>query len=162
MKLQFLQATKEDIIEISKLYSAAIGTEGCTWSSDYPNAEITQGDFAREDLFCIKTDEGELVGAISVDDDKEVEALSCWSKDLQPVAELARLVVREDFQNKGIARKLLAGAMDVLKERGCQAVHFLVSPGNERALRSYAKLAFTHCGDCDLYDHHWFCYEKPL
>ncbi len=162
MNLYFQEATKEDIIEISRLYSAAIGTEGCTWSSDYPNAEITQGDFERDDLFCIKTDEGELVGAISVDDDKEVEVLSCWSKDLQPAAELARLVVKEGFQNQSIARRLLSDAMEVLKHRGYRAIHFLVSPGNERALRSYAKLAFTHCGDCDLYDHHWYCYEKAL
>lgn len=162
MNLYFQEATKEDIIEISRLYSEAIGTDGCTWSLDYPNLEITNGDYERGDLFCIRTQKGEIVGAISVDDDKEVESLLCWSKDLQPVAELARLVVREDFQNKGIARKLLAGAMDMLKERGCQGVHFLVSPGNERALRSYAKLRFTHCGDCDLYNHHWYCYEKAL
>ncbi len=162
MRLYFQRAIREDIVEISALYSAAIGTDGCTWSLDYPNADITRGDYERGDLFCMKTEEGETVGAISVDDDKEVDALSCWSKDLLPAAELARLVVKEDYQNQGIARKLLAGAMDVLKERGCQAVHFLVSPGNERALRSYAKLEFTHCGDCDLYDHRWFCYEKAL
>ncbi len=162
MELYFAKATKEDINEISALYSAAIGTDGCTWSLDYPNAEITKGDYERGDLFCIKTEEGEIVGAISVDDDKAVETLSCWSKELLPVAELARLVVKENYQNQGVARTLLVGAMEKLKKRGCKAVHFLVSPGNERALRSYAKLNFTHCGDCDLYDHHWFCYEKKL
>ena len=162
MELYFAKATKEDINEISALYSAAIGTDGCTWSLDYPNAEITKGDYERGDLFCIKTEEGEIVGAISVDDDKAVEILSCWSKELLPVAELARLVVKENYQNQGVARNLLTGAMEKLKKRGCKAVHFLVSPGNERALRSYAKLNFTHCGDCDLYDHHWFCYEKKL
>lgn len=162
MNLYFQKATKEDIIEISRLYSTAIGTDGCTWSTDYPNAEITKGDHERGDLFCMKMDSGELVGAISIDDDKEVDALPCWSKDLQPAAELARLVVKEGFQNQGIARRLLSDAMNELKHRGCRAVHFLVSPGNEKALRSYAKLQFHHCGDCDLYNHHWFCYEKPL
>lgn len=162
MNLYFKKAMEIDINEISALYSAAIGTDGCTWSLDYPNSEITKGDYERGDLFCIKTEKGEIVGAISVDDDKEVEGLSCWSKELEPAAELARLVVKREFQNKGIARMLLAGAMDVLRERGYQGVHFLVSPGNEKALRSYAKLQFTHCGDCDLYNHHWYCYEKTL
>ena len=162
MELYFKKATIEDIPEISALYSAAIGTDGCTWSSDYPNADITRGDYERGDLFCMKTEEGETVGAISVDDDKEVDALSCWSKELQPSAELARLVVKDGFQNLGIARQLLSYAMNELAGRGCKSVHFLVSPGNERALRSYAKLNFIHCGDCDLYDHHWFCYEKEL
>ena len=124
MNLYFKKAMEIDINEISALYSAAIGTDGCTWSLDYPNSEITKGDYERGDLFCIKTEKGEIVGAISVDDDKEVEGLSCWSKELEPAAELARLVVKREFQNKGIARMLLAGAMDVLRERGYQGVHF--------------------------------------
>lgn len=162
MKLYFQRAIKEDIDEISALYSAAIGTDGCTWSLDYPNAEITRGDLERGDLFCMKTEEGEIIGAISVDDDKEVENLSCWSKEIMPVAELARLVVKQDYQNKSVARKLLQGGMEELRGRGCKGVHFLVSPENERALRSYAQLKFFHCGDCDLYEHHWYCYEKEL
>lgn len=162
MELYFIKATIEDINDISALYSAAIGTDGCTWSLDYPNKEITKSDLMRGDLFCMKTKEGETVGAISVDDDKEVEALGCWSKKLKPVAELSRLVVKENYKNQSVARKLLSGAMEELRKRGCKAVHFLVSPGNTRALRSYAKLEFTHCGDCDLYEHHWFCYEKEL
>ncbi len=162
MELDFKKATMEDIEEITALYRKAIGTDGCTWSLDYPNDEITQGDYMRGDLFCMKNLQGEIVGAISVDDDQVVDELSCWAKDLQPSAELARLVVKEGFQNQGIARRLLFHAMEELSDRGCKSVHFLVSPGNERALRSYAKLDFTHCGDCDLYEHHWFCYEKEL
>ncbi len=160
--MKFQKATEKDINEIKALYRAAIGTDGCTWSLEYPNAEITRGDFERGDLFCMKTEDGEIVGAISVDDDKEVEALNCWSRELQPARELARLVVKESYQNQSVARKLLLGAMEELKNRGCKGVHFLVSPGNERAMRSYAKLEFNHCGDCDLYEHHWFCYEKEL
>lgn len=160
--MKFQKATQNDINEIMTLYRAAIGTDGCTWSLEYPNEEITQGDFERGDLFCIKMDNGELIGAIAVDDDKEVEELDCWSKKLQPAKELARLVVKESYQNQGVARTLLSSAMEELKNRSCKGVHFLVSPGNERALRSYAKLEFNHCGDCDLYEHHWFCYEKEL
>ena len=162
MNLSFEKATVEDINEITTLYSEAIGTDGCTWSLDYPNTDITNGDYERGDLFCIKTDEGEIVGAISVDDDELVDKLSCWSTKLLPARELARLVVKESYQNQSVARRLLAGAMEELANRGCRAVHFLVSPGNERALRSYAKLSFVHCGECDLYQHHWFCYEKEL
>ncbi|MBQ9983823.1 MAG: GNAT family N-acetyltransferase [Lachnospiraceae bacterium] len=158
----FVKATEEDVEAVSQLYRQAIGTEGCTWSEDYPNSEITHGDYQRGDLFCMKMQDGEIIGAISVDDDQLVEVMDCWSKELEPVAELSRLVVKEAYQNQGIARELLQGAMEELRNRGCKGVHFLVSPGNEKALRSYAKLHFVHCGDCNLYDHHWFCYEKPL
>lgn len=160
--MKFQQATKEDISEISALYRAAIGTDGCTWSLDYPNEDITIRDYERGDLYCIKTETGEMIGAVSVDDDTAVEALSCWSKKMIPVAELSRLVVKQSYQNQSVARMLLTGAMEELANRGYKGVHFLVSPGNEKALRSYAKLEFTHCGECDLYNHRWYCYEKGL
>lgn len=158
----FQRATYEDIDEISALYSAAIGTDGCTWSFDYPNADITREDYERGDLFCLKTDEGEITGAISVDDDPMVEELICWSEQLHPSAELARLVVKESHQNQGVARMLLAAAMKELTNRKYKGVHYLVSPENERALRSYAKLNFRYCGECDLYGQHWMCFEKEL
>lgn len=158
----FQKATKEDVNEISALYRAAIGSDGCTWSLDYPNAEITQGDLERGDLFCIKQEDGEIIGAISVDSDMEVDELPCWSEKWNPAAELSRLVVKENYRNQSVARKLLIYGMEELKNRGYIAVHFLVSPGNERALRSYAKLDFINCGECDLYEHHWLCYEKEL
>lgn len=160
--MNFKNAMKDDIDEITKLYQAAIGSPGCTWSMDYPNEEITQGDLERNALFCLKNDTGEIIGAISVDDDKVVEELSCWTADLQPGAELARLVVKAEYQNRGIARKLLIYAMQELAKRGYKSVHFLVSKTNDRALRSYAKLHFTNCGDVDLFGEHWWCYEKAL
>lgn len=160
--MDFKNATKEDIEEITKLYQAAIGSLGCTWSMDYPNEEITQGDLGRNALFCLKNDAGEIIGAISVDDDKVVEGLPCWTADLQPGAELARLVVKAEYQNRGIARQLLIYAMQELAKRGYKSVHFLVSKTNERALRSYAKLDFENCGEADLFGEQWWCYEKAL
>lgn len=160
--MEFKNATKEDIGEVTKLYHAAIGSPGCTWSMDYPNEEITQGDLERNALFCLKNDAGEIIGAVSVDDDKVVEELSCWTADLQPGAELARLVVKEKYQNCGIARQLLIYAMQELAKQGYKSVHFLVSKTNERALQSYAKLDFTNCGEADLFGEQWWCYEKAL
>lgn len=160
--MDFKNATKDDVEEIIKLYQAAIGSPGCTWSMDYPNEAITMDDLNRNALFCLKNDSGEIIGAVSIDDDKEVERLSCWTNNLQPVAELARLVVREDYQNRGIARQLLLDAMQELAGQGYKSVHFLVSKTNERALRSYAKLHFVNCGEVDLFGEHWWCYEKEL
>jgi ribosomal protein S18 acetylase RimI-like enzyme len=161
-KMEFVKAKQEDIIEIQSMYRQAIGTPGCTWSVEYPNEEITQGDLKRGDLFCIKNVTGEILGAVSVDDDETVEQLPCWKKELQPGAELARLVVKEKWQNQGIAGKLLQGGMAVLKERGCCSVHFLVSKTNEKALRAYRKIDFYNRGELELYGECWWCYEKEL
>ena len=155
----FVQARAEEKEEILGLYRKAIGTLGCTWSMEYPTVEHTDADLDRNDLFCLKTSEGEIIGAISIDEDKLVEELPCWSKG---GAELARLVVKEAYQNQGIAGELLKNAMTVLKKRGYQYVHFLVSKHHTKALRAYDKLQFDKVGESDLYEGDWWCYEKKL
>ena len=125
-------------------------------------------DLSRNALFCLyermpEPDERErLIGTISIDDDPEVEALSCWSEDLTPVAELSRLGVAAEYQNRGIARILLQEAMAELKSQGYKAVHILVAKDNVKALRSYEKLHFDVVGESDLFDEDWWCYEKAL
>ena len=42
--MKFAAATKEVAEKIWKLYQAALGTEGCTWSSEYPNRKILKND----------------------------------------------------------------------------------------------------------------------
>lgn len=160
--MNFTLATAQDAPEILKLYRSVMGSEGCTWSLDYPDEENIQNDLARNALFCMKTKDGEIIGAISIDDDKEVEQLSCWSEELKPGGELARLVVKEAYQNQGIARKLLQAGMEECKKRGCNSVHFLVSKTNYRALHSYHKLQFETKGESDLFGECWWCYEKEL
>ena len=86
------QATIDDKPYIMALYTAAIGSEGCTWNEDYPSEETMDGDLARGDAYVWKDEEGDLLGAISIDEDHVVEELPCWSAQLQPAAEFARLV----------------------------------------------------------------------
>lgn len=160
--MKFSNATGNDIEEITELYREAMGSPGCHWSPDYPNQEITLEDLARKDLFCLKNENGIIIGAISVDNDDEVKGLPCWTQTLQPGAELARLVVREEYRNQGIARQLITCVMNELEKREYRSVHFLVSKAHERALRSYAKLDFVRCGEVDLYGEHFWCYEKEL
>ena len=102
------------------------------------------------------------MGVISIDDDPEVKALPCWSEDLTPVAELSRLGVAAEYQNHGIARILLQEAMAELKSQGYKAVHILVAKDNVKALRSYEKLHFATAGECELFGHSYWCYEKEL
>lgn len=158
----FTLATVEDAQEILKLYRSVIGSEGCTWSLEYPNEENISADLSRASLFCMKTEEGEIIGAISIDDDPEVEQLTCWTKELSPGGELARLVVKESYQNQSIARKLLQEGMQELKKRGYQSVHFLVSKTNYRAIHSYNKFQFETKGESNLFGECWWCYEKEL
>lgn len=181
--MEFRRAKREEAEEILRLYRSLIGTEYCVWTEDYPTEREVEFDLSRDALFCLHeiTSEsdrreqgtglseerlpemrGRLMGVISIDDDPEVKALPCWSADLTPVAELSRLGVAAEYQNRGIARILLQEAMAELKELGYKAVHILVAKDNVKALRSYEKLQFTTAGECELFGHSYWCYEKEL
>lgn len=158
----FENATKEDKKEILELYKSLIGTPGCVWTDIYPDEEEIDFDLRREALFCMRDDDGKIAGVISIDEDEAVEKLTCWSKELQPSGELARLGVRQDCQNQGIARELLKKGMEEMKKRGNKSVHFLVCKTNIKAIRSYEKLCFNTVGECEMFGSPYWCYEKAL
>lgn len=168
-------AAESDMPEIFALYRGAIGTEGCTWSEEYPTEDILRDDLARHALYCARTSSGEIVAAVSVDADPIVDALPNWSENHVPAhagekfrsAELARLAVKEGFQNRGIAREMIRFMEAELKRENSirppmDYVHFLVSQTNLKALRSYAKLEYDNRGEAELFGHKWWCYEKKI
>ncbi len=157
----FYIAGLSDEEAVMQMYHAMIGTEGCTWNYDYPNVEIFRSDVAENRLFCLKDDADAIIAVISIDSDPLVEALSVW-KGIKPGGELARLAVRADHQNRGIARKMILAAMEILRMRRYGSAHYLVSKTHAKALASYAKLKFTCAGESNLYDHEWYCCEKNL
>lgn len=162
INLKFQRAGRGDKAEILELYHSLVGTEFCAWTSDYPGEKDIEGDLFRDGLFCLKDMEGRIVGVISVDQDEEVEKLPCWTKELLPAAELSRLGVRIEYQNRGIARVLLQHGIEELRRQGKKSVHFLVCKTNEKAIRSYNKLNFEVVGECEMYGEEWWCYEHGL
>ena len=161
--MEFRRVERDEAEEILQLYRSLIGTEYCVWTENYPTEREVEFDLSRDALFVLREkSSGRLMGAISIDDDPEVKALSCWSEELVPVAELSRLGVAAEYQNRGIARILLQEAMAELKSQGYRAAHILVAKDNVKALRSYEKLHFTTVGECELFGHSYWCYEKEL
>ena len=112
--------------------------------------------------FTLKDENSRIIAAISIDEDEEVNQLSCWTPSLQPGGELARLAVHPDVQNQGTARQMLQYGMDVLKERGKKSIHFLVNRYNVKAIRSYAQFDFNVVGECEMFEQSFLCYEKEL
>ncbi len=152
------ESEKETVLAI---YRSMIGTPGCTWNEDYPDEREFAFDMARGALYCMRNQEGKILGLISVDEDEVCARLPQWNLTAK-AAELARLAVISEYQNRGLARRMILTVMEVLKEQGYGAVHYLVSPGNERALASYAKLDFECRGRTFLYEQEWLMYEKEL
>ena len=153
---------REEADTVLKLYRSLLGTPYCVWTEEYPSEKEVEFDLSRDALFCMRDDTGNIAGVISIDDDPNVECLTCWSETMVPSAEVSRVGVCREFQNQGIARKLLEGVMEELKKRGYKAVHLLVAKDNVKALRSYDKLNFENVGECELWGHMYWCYEKAL
>ena len=154
-------AREEDREAIMSLYRSMIGTEGCTWDDNYPSDECFSKDLEGNDIICMEED-GIIVSALSFDKDEDVAGLDVWTKELEPSKEFSRMVVREQYQNRGIARQMLTEGMRILRERGYRSTHYLVSPGNKKALNSYIKLGFNKVGEREYAGHDWLCYEKEL
>ena len=132
------------------------------WSEHYPNADTIAFDLSRNSLFVMKNQQKEIIAAITIDQDEQVEALSCWSPSRMPGGEISRVCVRKDYQGKGIAAQMVQHAMAVMKTRGKKGIHLLVLGDHKVALRLYTRLGFEPVGECDLYQKHFLCMERSL
>ena len=118
-------------------------------------------DLSRDALFVMK-ENNEIIAAISIEIDEDVDKLECWDENLSPGGELARVAVTPSMQGRGIARMMMERGMQALKERGYKSTHFLVNKHNIKAIRSYAYFGFNVVGECYMYDQDFLCYEKEL
>lgn len=162
MSYQIMMATPQDTAGVLRLYREQIGRKYCFWDENYPGPETIEADLARQGLFVMKNEADEIIAAISVEEDADVDRLDCWTPELQPGGEYARLAVTPALQNQGLAQRMVAHVLDVLRARGFKSVHILVNRENIKAIRSYAHIGFREAGECFMYNQHFLCYEKAL
>lgn len=163
MSFRFEHVKESEADEVLVLYRSLVGTPFCAWTADYPARSDVDFDLSRNALFCLRDEEtGEMAGVISIDEDPKVENLTCWTPERLPGRELSRLGVKEQYQNQGIARKLMAGAIEELRRQGYKSVHILVAKENKKALASYRVFEYEVVGECFMHEHEYLCYEKTL
>lgn len=156
------RARAQDADEIYALYRSLIDMPYGTWNEEYPSRELVEEDLAQSEVFVMRDGQGRIVAAMVNEESDEFDALAPWYTDVGHWAQFGRLGVAKDMQGHGIARRMLAHAMECVKEEGCDAVRFLVGAHNTPAQCSYSKLGFEICGEADAWDEHWLCYEKRL
>lgn len=164
MKNEIKLAVRADADEIYALYHSLIDMPDSTWDEEYPSKEIVVHDLENNEVLIMRNDEGKIIAAIAVsaDDDELAGADAGWYSDVTRWIALSRLGVDKSMQGQGIAKQMLLVAMTLCRERGYEAVRFLVSKSNPAPQRAYAKLNFNICGETELYEHHWLCYQKRL
>ena len=162
MAYRILMATEADTEALLRLYRAQVGRPFCFWTEDYPGPDTIAFDLSRDALFVMKDEAGELLAAVSAEEDEAVDRLPCWTPSLQPGGEFARLAVAPAFQQRGLARQMVSHILGVLRQRGFRSVHILVNRDNLIARRCYAPFGFREAGSCDMYGQHFLCWEKAL
>ena len=68
-------------------------------------------------------------------------------------AEITNFVIEKDFQQRGIATRLLQAGLDQLKKKGCKKVFLEVRESNQPAIRLYEKNGFVQLGVRKNYYH---------
>ena len=158
-------ARDQDIDEIYALYHTLTQAPYSTWSDDYPSLRHVQEDVRTGWSIVMRNQESRIVAAITLLPDgyePDYDDAAAWYPDVRRWACPARLGVALDQQGKGLARRMLSAAMDYAREDGCDGIRFLVAKSNPVAQRSYAKLGFDICGECEMWEEQWLCYQKRL
>ncbi len=90
--------------------------------------------------FLVAEVEGELVGFISIHSD-------WWDRRYQrQTAEFHELVVRKDWQNKGIGKALMMAGLDYARAQNCEYASLWVGEGNWKAREWYRRIGFKEVG----------------
>lgn len=161
MEYEIVLATEEDKEELMSLYKVQIGKDCCPWNEEYPSEESVDWDLSRDALYVLKMN-GSIKAAVSIEEDEEVDFLTCWDEALAPEGELARVAVLPEEQNKGFGRIMLQFGMEELKRRGFRGIHILVNKYNTKAIRCYSVFGFRVVGECHMYEQDFWCYEREL
>ena len=162
MEKKIRKAEENDKNKILTLYHSLIGTEGCTWSLEYPTMEDINQDLEKGGLYIISNRDGQIIGAAAAEKDEELAKLECWSKTITNPCDLHRIGIRKDYQNLGLAKDLIEHIEKDVIQKGFDGIRFLVSKTNLRALALYNKLNYKNVGETNIYNINWFCYEKKL
>lgn len=90
--------------------------------------------------FLVAETESELIGFISVHTD-------WWDRRYQRrTAEFHELVVKRDWQSKGIGKALMMAGLDYARAKGCEYASLWVGEGNLKARKWYHRLGFEEVG----------------
>lgn len=156
----FRLAEKEERTLVHKLYKSVLGCEFCAWDDEYPSMEFIDEDILNGNLYVLE-EEGELIGAVSIATEPEFQNLNCW-KHYDNVAELARLVIKPEFQGNKYAKFILEEIFKILISKGYKAAHAAIAEKNIPSQITCSHVGFEKAGKEFLWDEDYYMYEKIL
>lgn len=119
----------------------------------YPAYDFLEESIRRQELYILLLD-GEIAAAMVLNRacTDGYERIP-WQIEAAPeeIAVIHALGLRPAFQGKGLAKTMVAEAIELCRERGDRAIRLDVLSGNEPALRLYPAMGFQYLGTLQLY-----------
>jgi len=139
--LKLRPARREDLDAITEIYNEAIIKTVATFDTKpktHENQEKWFGDHGSKNPIHVADLNGVIVGWVS---------LSKWSDRCaySDTAEIS-LYVREEYQGKGIGRRLLEAIIKEGKKTGLHTIIARITEGNESSLHLHRSVGFTDIG----------------
>ena len=161
MSLELRPARREELAFVMQMYNDARSFEGCAWDDDYPDEDILNDDFFSDRLYVLVL-KNQIIGAISVLFDENLEEFECWKIQSARSVEFARVVISKECVGQGYGTKMVSETLELLKRMEYDSVRILVSPSNPSAIAVYKKLGFDFLRvESFPYGDFWLC-EKGL
>ena len=157
----FRHAVQADAEKVLSLYRRAQSEVFCVWNDYYPSMTEIRHDLGTDNLYVL-TYRDEIVGAISVVPENELDAFACWSSKKGTAREIARVVIAREHQGSGLAYAMLQQIIPILQETGCRAVHLSVVKTHIPAYKTYLKAGFTIAGEAEIYGDSYYLMEKEF
>lgn len=152
-------AQKEDAQKVLSLYQRAKSGAFCVWDDSYPTMTEIERDLETENLYVL-TDGSNVIGAISVVPENELDGFDCWS--CKEGKEIARVVVDKRWQGQGLSFEMVQQVESILRSNGCKAIHLSVVKSNIPAYKTYIKAGFAVVGEAQMYGNDYYLMEKAI
>lgn len=157
----FKRASLYDAESVNELYRNAIGKEFCVWNECYPTMVEIKNDLLSDSLFVL-SDEGVIIGALSIVAENELDGYTHWSRVEGAYAEAARIVIDTKHQGKGLALYMMNEIIAMLRENEYKAIHLSVAKKNIPAYKTYVKAGFNVTEEAEMYGNSYYLMEMLL
>ena len=158
-KQNFRMATQDDAAQVLSLYESAKSGALCVWNESYPSMTEIAHDLETGNLY-VMTDGGNIIGAISVVPENELDGFDCWS--CKGGKEIARVVIDKAYQGHGLSFEMVQNIVTILRKNGCKAIHLSVVKSNIPAYKTYIKAGFAVVGEAQMYGNDYYLMEKAI
>jgi GNAT superfamily N-acetyltransferase len=162
------QATIADLDGVMQMYKSCVkgmlANDIAQWDATYPNAGVIMEDLIAQTYF-VAEENSIIIGGINIDQNQDETYLEIdWEDKSDSSLVVHRLGVKEEFWKKGIGKKLMIFAENLVVEKELKSIRLDTYSGNPKAMEFYRRLGYIELGTIDLKPNKdkYHCFEKII